>query len=227
MSFTGTGLLFLYRFFYISPNTAHTKQTSFRKITPIEAPFSPRFTGAKPLDFAFTSHCRVKYNYRQEDARGERYMKVVFLENVPNVANTGEIKEVADGYGRNYLLPKKLAILAGPHAMSIVEAQQRKKARVQAETEAEFAKLGEELEGKEITIKAKTAAEDRLYGSVTSTMIAAELEKDGIVVDKKKIELDEPIHQLGTYEIAIKLSKDIAPTITVHVAEEEKEQSAG
>jgi len=154
-------------------------------------------------------------------------MKVVFLENVPNVANTGEIKEVADGYGRNYLLPKKLAILAGPHAMSIVEAQQRKKARVQAETEAEFAKLGEELEGKEITIKAKTAAEDRLYGSVTSTMIAAELEKDGIVVDKKKIELDEPIHQLGTYEIAIKLSKDIAPTITVHVAEEEKEQSAG
>ena len=151
-------------------------------------------------------------------------MKVIFLEDVTNVARAGEAKDVADGYGRNYLIPQKLAVLAGAQAMSLVEAQQRKRAKQQAETEAELAKLGEQLEGVEITMKARTGGKERLYGSITSSNIASEMESSlGITVDKRKIELEEPIHQLGSYEVAIKLAKDIIPKIKVTVVEKETE----
>ena len=148
-------------------------------------------------------------------------MKVIFLQYVPNVARAGEIKEVADGYGRNFLIPKKLALLATPSATSTVEVQQRITERSQAQTEAEMTELAQQLEGKEITLKAKTGAKDRLFGSITSTDIASELQNTaGLVIDKKKIELTEPIRQLGSYEVAIKLAKDIVPKITVIVVKE-------
>ena len=148
-------------------------------------------------------------------------MKVIFLQDVPNVARAGEIKEVADGYGRNFLIPKKLALLATPSATSTVEVQQRITERSQAQTEAEMTELAQQLEGKEITLKAKTGAKDRLFGSITSADIASELQNaTGQVVDKKKIELAEPIRQLGSYEVAIKLAKDIAPKIKVIIEKE-------
>ncbi|MQY73464.1 MAG: 50S ribosomal protein L9, partial [Dehalococcoidia bacterium] len=112
-------------------------------------------------------------------------MKVVFLEDVPNVAETGEVKEVADGYGRNFLIPKKLAILADAKATQIIEAQLKKKAQRQAETEAEMRELAKQLEGQEIVLRARAGAKDRLYGSITNADIADELEKSaGLVVDK-------------------------------------------
>ena len=152
-------------------------------------------------------------------------MKVVFLEDVPNVAETGEVKEVADGYGRNFLIPKKLAILADAKATHIIEAQLKKKAQRQAETEAEMRELAKQLEGQEIVLKARAGAKDRLYGSITNADIAEELEKSaGLVVDKRKIELDEPIREVGSYEIAIRLTKDIIPKIKLKVMEEEKEE---
>ena len=79
-------------------------------------------------------------------------MKVIFLQDVPGVANIGEIKEVASGYGRNFLIPQQLAILASPQAVGIAEARRRAKARQQAESEAELLELARELEGKEITL---------------------------------------------------------------------------
>ena len=154
-------------------------------------------------------------------------MKVAFLEDVPNVARAGEIKEVADGYGRNFLIPRKLAVLANSQASSIIEAQLKKKALLQAQTEEEMSKLADQLEGKEVTLKAKAGAKDRLYGSITSADIAAELEKGtGLVIDKRKIELTEPIRQVGSYEVAIRLTKDIMPKIKLTVVEEEKEDKA-
>ncbi|HUU65526.1 MAG TPA: 50S ribosomal protein L9 [Dehalococcoidales bacterium] len=150
-------------------------------------------------------------------------MKVVFLEDVPNVAETGEMKEVADGYARNFLLPKKLAVLADSKAAHLVEAQLKKKARFQAETEAEMRELARQLEGQEVVLKARAGAKDRLYGSITNADIAEELEKSaGVVVDKRKIELDEPIHELGIYEIGIRLTKDIIPKVKLTVAGEEE-----
>ncbi len=145
-------------------------------------------------------------------------MKVVFLQDVPRVAKAGEIKEVADGYARNFLIPKKLALLARPQAISQLETRGRTEAREDTELTA----LAQQIEGKEVNIKAKAGAKDRLYGSITSADIAAELSKStGLVIDKRKIELEEPIRHLGSYEVAIRLAKDIVPRIRVSVTEEE------
>ena len=154
-------------------------------------------------------------------------MKVVFLEDVPGVARSGEIKEVADGYARNLLIPKKLALIANSAAIKLAEARCRAKARQQAETEAELQELAKQIDGKEITLKARAGSKDRLYGSITSADIAAELEKsNGVVVDKRKIDLEEHIHQLGSYEITVRLGRDITPKVKVNVIEEKVEDGA-
>ena len=149
-------------------------------------------------------------------------MKVVFLQDVPNVARAGEIKEVASGYGRNFLIPKKLALLANSPALSTIKTRLKTEASSQVQTEDGLAELAQQLEGKEITLKARVGAKDRLYGSITSADIASELQNtSGVVIDKRKIELAEPIRQLGSYEVAIKLAKDIIPKIKVTVTEKE------
>ncbi len=154
-------------------------------------------------------------------------MKVVFLEDVPGVARSGEIKEVADGYARNLLIPKKLALIANSAAIKLAEARCRAKARQQAETEAELQELAKQIDGKEITLKARAGSKDRLYGSITSADIAAELEKsNGVVVDRRKIDLEEHIHQLGSYEITVRLGRDITPKVKVNVIEEKVEDGA-
>ena len=145
-------------------------------------------------------------------------MRVVFLEDVPNVAKAGEMKEVADGYGRNFLIPKKLALLVNSATISTIESQLKMKAQYQAKTGAELLELAGQLEGKEVTLNARAGTEDRLYGSITSADIAAELETSaGLVVDKRKIELAEPIHKLGSYEVVVRLAKDIVPKMKVTV----------
>jgi large subunit ribosomal protein L9 len=145
-------------------------------------------------------------------------MQVIFLEDVPNVGKAGQIKEVADGYGRNYLIPRKLAAPARPQDIKNVEAQIKARARQAAKTEAEMKALAAILEGKEITLKARVGSQERLYGSITTADISAGLETGlSTVVDKRKIELAEPIHQLGTYDVPIRLGKDIVATIKVTV----------
>jgi large subunit ribosomal protein L9 len=149
-------------------------------------------------------------------------MQVIFLEDVPNIGKAGQIKEVADGYGRNYLIPRKLAAPARPQDIKDVEAQIKARARQAAKTEAEMKALAAMLEGKGITLKARAGQQDRLYGSITAADISTGLETSlKTIVDKRKIELLEPIHQLGTYDIPIKLGKDIVTTIKVTVVAEE------
>ena len=145
-------------------------------------------------------------------------MKVVFLEDVPNVARAGDVKDVSDGYGRNYLLPKKLALLSKPGAVNQVKAQ----IEARAETE-KLKKLAAELNGKEVVFKVKMGAKG-MHGSITAANIATELKNlIGQEVDKRKIELDEPIKQPGSRELAVKLAKGIEPKITVIVTEKDKE----
>jgi len=154
-------------------------------------------------------------------------MKVIFLKDVPDVAKAGEIKEVASGYGRNFLIPHGLAMLAEPQAIKLAEAQRRAKAREQAESEVEMQELARELEGKEITIEARVGVNEQLYGSVTNADIAEVLQSSArLVVDKRKIELTEPIRQLGTFEASIKLAKDIVPKIKVIVIEQSEKESS-
>ena len=148
-------------------------------------------------------------------------MKVIFLEDVANIAKTGEIKEVADGYGRNFLIPKNLAALVSPETTARLEAQRRSQANKKVQIDSELANIAKQIEGNEITLKAKVGAKDRLYGSITSADIATELEKiTGVAIDKRKIELDEPIRELGSFDVAIKLGKDVIPKVKVIVSEE-------
>jgi len=147
-------------------------------------------------------------------------MKVVFLQDVPNVARAGEIKEVANGYGRNFLIPRKLALLARPGAINAMGAQLEMQARSQVQTEAELVEVANQLDGREVILEARSGGKGRLYGSITAADIAAELESiTGLAVDKRKIELDESIRQAGSYEVTIRLAKDIVPKIKVTVTE--------
>jgi large subunit ribosomal protein L9 len=144
-------------------------------------------------------------------------MKVVFLDDVKNVAKAGDIKEVADGYARNFLLPKKLALVNRPGASNSV------KAIIEAKAEIEQAKkLAAQIEGKEINLAVKMGAKDKMHGSVTAANIASELKSViGEEVDKRKIELAEPIKSLGTYDITIKLYKGVEPKFKLNVVGKE------
>jgi len=149
-------------------------------------------------------------------------MKIVLLEDVANVGRAGEVKEVADGYGRNFLLPKKLALLATHSALKAAEVQLQKEKEKQQHFDAEITKLAQQIEGLLITFKERVSSEDRLYGSVRDSDIARELSQlTGLDIAKEKIELEEPIRQLGEYEVAVRLSEDLAPKIKVDVTKEE------
>jgi large subunit ribosomal protein L9 len=144
-------------------------------------------------------------------------MKVIFLEDMPNVAQAGEIKEVANGYARNYLLPKKLASVVRPGIEKEIAARQ-------AKIEAQLAQMGSKVEGVEINLSARAGSQDRLYGAVTAADIAAEISAvTGLNIDKKRVELDKAIHQLGSYEVNVRLGKDTLPTIKVNVNRAEGE----
>ncbi len=142
----------------------------------------------------------------------------------------GETKEVADGYGRNYLLPKKLAVLANSSASNILEAQMKKVVVKRAQAAAEMTAVAEKINGVEITLTARVGEKERLYGSVTGADIATELNNiTSQVVDKRKIDLEEPIRQLGTYNVTVRFTHDITADIKVtvegeQVAEEKEEK---
>ena len=147
-------------------------------------------------------------------------MKVIFLEDVPNVARAGEIKEVAAGYGTNYLIPRKLALLANSESVNTAKAKIEVRARSMAQTEAEMIELASQLDGREIFLEARSGGKEKLYGSITAADIAIELENvAGMAVDRRKIELEESIRKTGSYEVNVRLAKDIVPKITVTVTE--------
>lgn len=159
-------------------------------------------------------------------------MKVVFIEDVPDVALAGETRQVADGYGRNYLLPKKLAVLANSAASNILEAQMKKVLVKRAQAAAEMAEIASKIEGVEITLKAKVGESEKLYGSVTAADISAALnDSTGQLVDKRKIALEEPIRQLGSHDVTVAFTHDITASIKVIVEAEkvveEKEEKPG
>jgi len=159
-------------------------------------------------------------------------VKVIFIEDVPDMALAGETKEVADGYGRNYLLPRKLAVLANSQGAAVLESQLKKITAKRAQAEQEMTETAGKLDGMEFTIKAKAGEKERLYGSITSADIASEISSSaGLDVDKRKIELEEPIRQIGSYEVSIRFAHDITAVVKLtvvadEVAEEKEEKKA-
>lgn len=145
-------------------------------------------------------------------------MKVIFLQDIPNVAKAGSIREVADGYAVNYLLPKKLAQCASSGVQQRLESKNKAEAKRVAEQDAEMKALAEKIAGIVLTFKAKTGGADKLYGSITSSDIAAELSRSaGVEIDRRKVELPQPIHALGIYDVNLHLYKDINASLKVKV----------
>ena len=148
-------------------------------------------------------------------------MRVVLLQDVPGLGKAGEVKDVATGYGRNFLIPRKLAEFATATVLKRVEAHHQAEARRQSHAESEMVSLAQTLEGLEVAVKARVGAMDRLYGAITSGDIAEEIHRiSGQDIDKRRIELEEPIRQLGEYEVSVRLSKELVPKIKVIVEEE-------
>ncbi len=148
-------------------------------------------------------------------------MKIILKEDIDKLGKYGEIVNVADGYARNFLLPKGLALEATPHAMNLFEMQAAKRAKVVAEQTAAAQKAAETLQGLKVTIKVKVGEENKLYGSVTAADIAAAIANLGQEIDRRKIQLDEPIKAVGEYTVSVKLYSDVVAQIPVSVVKDE------
>ena len=148
-------------------------------------------------------------------------MKVILKDDVKNIGNMGQIVDVADGYGRNYLVPKGLAVEANiknikslEHAKRVIQ-EKAKKVRNQAQ------ELSNKISTVSLVMKAKAGEEGKLFGTVTTMDIAESLKSQGIEIDKKKISLDEPIKRLGSYAVNIKIHPEVTTQINLQVVEEE------
>ncbi len=144
-------------------------------------------------------------------------MKIILRQDMDALGFEGDIVDVADGYARNYLFPKGIALEANNQNIKFMETQRKKIEikRLHAKEDAE--KVKEKLADVVITIYQKAGEEDKLYGSVTSMDIATHLEKEGITVDRRKITLDKPIKTLGEFEVPIKLYPEVTGSIKVVV----------
>jgi len=147
-------------------------------------------------------------------------MKVIFLQDVKGKGKKGEIKNVADGYAHNFLLKNNFALEATPANMKSLEAQKKKQEREAAEELQEAKVLKEQLEKLTVELTAKSGEGGRLFGSITSKQIADELNKaHQIKIDKRKLELEEPIRSLGVTNVPVKLHHEVTATLKVHVKE--------
>lgn len=152
----------------------------------------------------------------------EVIMRVVLLQDVPGKGKAGEIKEVSIGYAKNFLLPRGLALVATPTVIKEVESRLEKEKLQKSIDQEKLVELAKQIQGKEIRLKARKGAGERLFGSITAADIAEELSQTvGSAIDKRKIELEKPLRQAGSYQIGVKLAGDLKPQITVIIEEQE------
>ena len=145
-------------------------------------------------------------------------MKVVFLEDVEGVAHGGEVKDVKNGFARNYLLPKNLAAPATHNNLQRIEKLRRQANVDRVEKLEDMKSVAEGISGTEIFIEMRAGANDRLYGSVTGTMIADSVsDKTGISVERRWVQLDNPIRETGEFDVFIRLHSDVSASVKVIV----------
>ncbi|HON78506.1 MAG TPA: 50S ribosomal protein L9 [Spirochaetota bacterium] len=147
-------------------------------------------------------------------------MKVILQKDIPNLGEAGDIKEVANGYARNFLLPKNLVVMANDSSKKAIE-HQNKMIRIKKEKrKKQSEKLLEAISGIELSFAVQVGEEDKLFGSVTTIDIAKQLKEKGFEIDKKKIHLASPIKELGAFDVPIKLDEGITATVKVTVNKE-------
>jgi large subunit ribosomal protein L9 len=147
-------------------------------------------------------------------------MRIVLRENVEKVGRRGEVVKVADGFARNFLLPKKLALEATDANLKRIEQERKVREVHEAKEKQEFQALASRLSQLSLTAVRKVGENEALYGSVTNSDVGELLEKQGFSVDKRKILLDEPIKALGIYEVPVKLHPEVTATVKVWVVKE-------
>jgi large subunit ribosomal protein L9 len=148
-------------------------------------------------------------------------MEIILKETIPSLGKAGDMVKVANGYARNFLLPKGKAIFANKKNMSQIDRQRASILAKAAKEHDEFDALATKLGELKISIPVRVGEKDRLYGSVTNLDIASAIESQGYSIDRKKIQIDEPIKALGEFDVQIKLSPDVRAVVKVNVVSQE------
>lgn len=148
-------------------------------------------------------------------------MKVIFIKDVKGQGKKGQVKEVSEGYATNFLLPRGLVRPATEGNVKTLENQAAAEQRRKEQEKEEAQQLGKKLDELTLTLKAKSGEGGRLFGAITSKQIAEALAAtEGIVIDKRKIELNDPIRHVGTFQVHVKLHTEVKANLTVQVTEE-------
>jgi len=164
--------------------------------------------------------------YRSEPEGGPdakkkgRIMEIILRETIDTLGRAGQVVKVKAGYARNYLLPRKLAYLATPGNLKVIEFERQSLVRKETKQKGEAEQLKAMLDKVEVTIRRKVGEQNTLYGSVTNSDVADELEKKGFQIEKRKIHMDDHIKQIGEFDIPIRLFKDVTSTIKLKVEPE-------
>lgn len=147
-------------------------------------------------------------------------MEVILKEDVPKLGHRGDVVKVAEGYGRNFLLPKKLAIEANAANKAVIEQMKAAAVRRTARERSDAEALAKQFDGVSLHFTRRAGESDQLFGSVTTSDIASELESRGFNVDRRKIQLNEPLKNLGEFDVPIRLHKDVTTHIKVTITKE-------
>ncbi len=147
-------------------------------------------------------------------------MKVIFLKDVKGQGKKGEVKEVSEGYAQNFLMPRGLVRPATDGNVKTLEHQTAAEVKRKEKEKEEAQALGKKLEEMTVTVKAKAGEGGRLFGAITSKQVAEALEKAGVKIDKRKIEMQDPIRTLGVTQVPVKLHPEVKATFKVQVTEE-------
>jgi len=147
-------------------------------------------------------------------------MKVILMQDVEHLGEKGEIHEIADGYGRNYLIPQGMARVATDGAVKQLREEEKQQARKQAAKREEAVDLKDELESMQVVFSAKVGEENRIFGTITTQQIAVELANRGFDIDRRNIQLDEEIRTVGAYTARIQLHSDVEANLDLQVIPE-------
>jgi len=147
-------------------------------------------------------------------------MEVILKEDVAKLGSRGDVVKVAEGYGRNFLLPRKLAIEASASNKAVIEQMKAASVRRSAKEKTQADELAKQFDGLSVTFQRRSGEGDQLFGSVTSGDIADALEKKSFHVDRRKIQLHEPLKQIGEFDVPVKLHKDVTTHLKVVIEKE-------
>ncbi len=146
--------------------------------------------------------------------------ELLLMNDVDGLGSEGEIVKVAEGYARNYLLPRSHAVLVTPATRRLVEKKKAERLAREAATRKEAEELAAQLTGLKLTLKAKAGSEGKMYGSINATDVLAALEAQGITLSRKQLELESPIRDLGSHEISVKVHPEVTATVNLAVEAE-------